>query len=47
MKDLVQDVNPKYKLNYNLFKLDPAEKDAMSRAKKRRRNFFNPGDPFF
>jgi hypothetical protein len=29
MQDLVKEAPPKFKLNYNLFRLDPEEKDIM------------------
>jgi hypothetical protein len=47
MKDLVRDVDYSHKLNYNLFKLDKNERDEMKAALHRRRNFYNPGDPYY
>ena len=37
----------KFKLNYNLFKLDPEEKEIIRNLQNKKRNFFNAEDPFF
>ena len=42
---LIKDADPKYQRNYNLFKLDPREKEKKDRDKLLRRNFCNPDDP--
>ena len=47
MQDLVREAPPKFKLNYNLFRLDPEEKQIMRDMQNKKRNFYNPKDPFF
>lgn len=47
MKDLVKNVDHSHKLNYNLFKLNNEERDEMKASLHRRRNFYNPGDPYY
>lgn len=47
MQDLVKEAPPKFKLNYNLFRLDPEEKEIMRHMQNKKRNFFNPADPYF
>lgn len=47
MHDLVREAPPKFKLNYNLFSLDPEEKQIMTEMQNKKRNFYNPIDPFF
>ena len=46
MNNLIREAPPKFKLNYNLFKLDPIEKEMMRALKNQKRNFTNPQDPF-
>ena len=46
MDALIKEAPPKFKLNYNLFKLDPIEKEIMRAIKNQKRNFTNPDDPF-
>jgi hypothetical protein len=48
MDQLVKEAPAKFKLNYNLFKLDPREKEIMkSIQNKKVRNFFNFKDPYY
>ena len=47
MDHLVKEAPTKFKLNYNLFKLDPTELEITEELRNRKRNFFNPEDPFF
>lgn len=47
MDSLVKEAPNKFKLNYNLFRLDPQEKDIMRSMQNKKRNFYNPGDPYF
>lgn len=47
MEALIKEAQPKFKNNYQLFKLDPIEKDIMKQMKTKKRNFLNPNDPFF
>jgi hypothetical protein len=47
MDSLVKEVPPKFKLNYNLFRLDPQEKNIMRSMQNKKRNFYNPEDPYF
>ena len=37
----------KYRRNYQLFNLHPAEGQILSEIKNKRRNFVNPRDPYF
>ena len=46
MDSLIKEAPPKFKLNYNLFKLDPIEKEIMREYRNQKRNFTNPDDPF-
>ena len=47
MELLVKDAPAKFKLNYNLFRLDPQEKIIMRTMQNKKRNLYNPEDPFF
>lgn len=47
MDGLVREAAPRLKVNYNLFGLDPLEKEIMKTIQSRKRNFLNPEDPFF
>lgn len=47
MDGLVREAAPRLKVNYNLFGLDPQEKEIMKTIQSRKRNFLNPDDPFF
>jgi hypothetical protein len=47
MKELVKNVDNSHKLNYNLFRLNQEERDEMKATRTRRRNFYNPGDPYY
>jgi hypothetical protein len=47
MDTLVKEAPNKFKLNYNLFRLDPQEKDIMRSMQNKKRNFYNPEDPYF
>ena len=47
MDSLVKEAPNKFKLNYNLFKLDAQEKEIMREMQNKKRNFFNPKDPYF
>ena len=47
MESLVKEAAPRLKVNYNLFGLDPQEKEIMKTIQSRKRNFLNPEDPFF
>ena len=47
MDSLVKEAPAKFKLNYNLFKLDPEEKEIIRNLQNKKRNFFNSEDPFF
>ena len=44
-KVLMKEVDPKNHRNYNLFTLDPREKEQRDANKLLRRNFTNPDDP--
>lgn len=47
MDSLVKEAPAKFKLNYNLFKLDPQEKEIIRALQNKKRNFFNTDDPYF
>jgi hypothetical protein len=47
MDSLIKEASPKFKFNYNLFKLDPIEKEIIKTLKNQKRNFLNPNDPFY
>ena len=43
----MKEVEPKNQRNYNLFTLDPREKEKRDADKLLRRNFMNPDDPAY
>jgi|APCry1669190731_1035312.scaffolds.fasta_scaffold26679_1 hypothetical protein len=47
MDELIKEASPKFKFNYNLFKLDPIEKEIIKTLKNQKRNFLNPNDPYY
>lgn len=47
MEELIKEAPPKFKLNYNLFRLDPQEKEILRMVQNKKRNLFNKDDPFF
>ena len=47
MHSIVSDAPSKHKLNYELFKLDPEEKDIQHQMISMKKDYFNPTDPFY
>ena len=47
MMKLKKEAQPKFRVNYDLFSLDPDEKDIILDIKYRKRSLVNPNDPFF
>lgn len=47
MESLKKEAAPRYQINYDLFSLDPDEKQIIHDMKHRNRNFMNPDDPYY